>query len=63
MFLPLPSLPGFVRGTVPEIPDAFSLTGAEVPYTPRTWSTRLAIDREMRRIQRTERAKLKAKRE
>lgn len=42
-------------------PNPFALTGTTIPYTARTWQDRRAMNTEMKRIEKTERAKVKVK--
>jgi hypothetical protein len=47
--------------TTQELPDPFSLTGTVIATPRRAWFTQRKIDAEMRRIEKTERAKIKVK--
>lgn len=58
----LPPLPGTEQRTIIRMPDAFSLTGTEIARMPRSFQTQRAITRELRRIELTERAKLRTER-
>ena len=61
-YLPiLPPLPGTRPTTSREWPDAFALTHTAIATTPRSFTTRRAVNAEMRRIEKTERAKIKVK--
>jgi hypothetical protein len=42
-------------------PNPFELTGTTIPYTARTWNDRRAMNVELKRIEATERAKIKVK--
>lgn len=44
-----------------EIPDPFALTGTSIASPPRVWRNRRAHNAELRRIERTERARAKLK--
>ena len=59
-FLPamLP-LSGSIMRTTQEWPDPFSLTGTAIATPKRAWRTQRKIDAEMRRIEKTERAKIR----
>ncbi len=59
----LAPLPGSVRRTNATIPDAFTMLGTEIPQTPRTWRSQRELNKEMRRIERTERERAKIKAE
>ncbi|HEX8255033.1 MAG TPA: hypothetical protein VF846_17965 [Thermoanaerobaculia bacterium] len=58
-FYPMMALSGSVRGTNQEWPDPFALTGTQVATGPRAWRTRRAMTAELRRIDATERARLR----
>jgi hypothetical protein len=45
--------------TTQEWPDPFSLTNTPIATPPRAWRTQRRIDAEMRRIEQTERAKIR----
>lgn len=47
------------RGIGSEVPNAFELTHTELPYTPRTWRDNRALSKELQRIEKSERAKIK----
>jgi hypothetical protein len=55
----LPRLPGTEQRTVIQIPDAFALTGTEIARMPRSFQTQRSITRELKRIELTERAKVR----
>jgi hypothetical protein len=57
----LPPLPGTRPTTTREWPDAFALTHTPIATTPRSFTTRRAVNAESRRIEKTERAKIKVK--
>ena len=64
-YLPIETpLPG-TRFGIPtkEWPDAFALTGTQIATTPRSWHTQRQVNAEIRRIEKTERAKVSVKRE
>lgn len=42
-----------------EYPDPFALTGTAIATSPRAWRTRRAVSAELRRIEKTERAKIR----
>lgn len=50
---------GTRQGINNEIPDPFALTGTQIATSPRSWRTRREINRELRRIEATERAKVR----
>jgi hypothetical protein len=53
------SVPWQMNGAFGDIPDPFTMTGTEIPYTPRTWRQVRDMNAELKRIERTERAKEK----
>lgn len=55
------SMPWAMNGAFGSIPDPFIATGTEIPQTPRTWAQTRAMNAELKRIERTERAKEKEK--
>lgn len=62
-YVPLMPLPGSVVRTTQQWPDAFSLTGTSLPMTARAWRSQRARNAELRRIERTERARIRVERE
>jgi hypothetical protein len=61
-YLPiLTPLSGTRVGVTSEWPDPFSLSGTSIAISPRTWHTQREIDAEMRRINATEKKKVKIK--
>ena len=61
-YLPLMMpLSGTRAGVTQEWPDPFALTGAQIATGPRAWRTRKTRNAEMRRIEKTERARLRVK--
>jgi hypothetical protein len=44
-----------------EMPDPFSLTGTSIATGPRAWRTNRAMNAELRRIEKTERAKIRVR--
>lgn len=56
MFVPLA---GSIIRTTQQWPDAFSLTGMQIATSPRAWRTQRAMSRELRRIEQSERAKIR----
>lgn len=59
-YLPLMMpLSGTQMGVTRQWPDPFALTGTSIASPPRTWRTRRALERELRRINRTTKAKVK----
>jgi hypothetical protein len=62
-YLPIAApLPGTRFATTREWPDAFALTNTPIATTPRSWHTQRQVNAEMRRIEKTERAKVSVKR-
>ena len=57
-FLPMLPLSGSSLRTSREWPDPFSLTGTAIATPKRAWRTQRKIDAEMRRIEKSERAKI-----
>ncbi len=55
------SMPWAMNGAFGGMPDPFVATGTEIPQTPRTWAQNRAFNAEMKRIERTEKAKEKSK--
>ena len=55
------SVPWAMNGAFGAMPDPFIATGTEIPQTPRTWKSNRAFNAELKRIERTERAKEKGK--
>ena len=47
------------RGLGSDVPNAFELTNTELAYTPRTWRDDRALSKELQRIEKSERAKIK----
>ncbi|HJQ41027.1 MAG TPA: hypothetical protein VKB93_28145 [Thermoanaerobaculia bacterium] len=63
-YLPIATpLPGSGFTTTHQWPDAFALTNTPIAMTPRSWHTQRQVNAEMRRIEKTERAKMTVKRE
>jgi len=61
-YLPIMApLSGTRLGVTREWPDPFSLTGTTVATPKRAWRTQRKIDAEMRRIEKTERGKVRVK--
>ena len=61
-YLPIMApLSGTRLGVTREWPDPFSLTGTTIATPKRAWRTQRKIDAEMRRIEKTERAKVRVK--
>lgn len=50
---------GTMNGVTNVVPDPFALTGTEIATSPRSWRTRREVNRELRRIEATERAKVR----
>ena len=50
---------GTLDGVTNVVPDPFALTGTEIATSPRSWRTRREVNRELRRIEATERAKVR----
>ncbi|HYC61641.1 MAG TPA: hypothetical protein VEK79_18945 [Thermoanaerobaculia bacterium] len=50
---------GTLDGVTNVVPDPFALTGTQIATSPRSWRTRREINRELRRIEATERAKIR----
>jgi hypothetical protein len=55
------SMPWAMNGAFGSMPDPFIMTGTEIPQTPRTWRQVRDMNAELKRIERTERAKQKPK--
>ena len=55
------SEPYAMNGAFGGMPDPLIATGTEIPQTPRTWAQNRAFNAELKRIEKTERAKEKAK--
>lgn len=55
----LPPLSGTDLAAVNRWPDPFSLTGTQIATGPRAWRTRREMNAELRRIELTERAKIR----
>ena len=58
-YLPMMAMHGTLTGVTMEPPDPFQLTGTQIATAPRNWRTRREINAELRRIEKTERAKVK----
>lgn len=58
-YLPMMALHGTMNGVTQELPDPFALTGTSIATGPRAWRTRREINSELRRIEATERAKVR----
>jgi hypothetical protein len=62
-YVPLMALPGSIpwqyNGAMGAIPDPFELTHTEIASPPRTWRQLRDMNAELRRIERSERAKAK----
>ena len=54
------SIPWAMNGAMGAIPDPFILTGTEIASPPRTWKQYRDMNAELKRIERTEKAKIKA---
>lgn len=59
IMLPLPGSIPWRNDAFGGMPDPFALTGTTIPYTPRTWRDTRAMNAEMKRIEKSERAKVK----
>jgi hypothetical protein len=55
-------LSGSVIDTTQEWPDPFALTGTQIATSQRAWRTRRDVNRELRRIELTSRARMQATR-
>jgi hypothetical protein len=55
-------LSGSVIGTTQEWPDPFALTGTQIATSQRAWRTRRNVNRELRRINMSDRARLRVTR-
>ena len=53
--------PGFNGEITNTLPDPFMLTNTQIATSPRAWRTRREVNAEMRRIERTERARIQVK--
>lgn len=60
-FSPVMPFSGSIMRTTQEWPDPFSLTGTAIATSPRVWRTQRRLNSELRRIERSERAKIKAR--
>lgn len=58
---PMMPLSGSIMRTTSELPDPFALTGTSIATPPRAWRTQRQMNAEMRRIEKTERAKIRVK--
>jgi hypothetical protein len=58
-YLPMMAMPGTMNGVSMELPDPFALTGTAIATPPRAWRTRREINAELRRIEKSERARIK----
>src|SRR5687768_6139283 len=58
-YLPMMPMSGTLGGVTMELPDPFALTGTVLATPKRAWRTRREINAELRRIEATERAKIK----
>jgi hypothetical protein len=58
-YLPMMAMHGTLNGVTMEVPDPFQLTGTQIATTPRNWRTRREVNAELRRIEKTERAKIR----
>ena len=58
-YLPMMAMHGTLTGVTMEVPDPFLLTGTQIATPPRSWRTRREINAELRRIEATERAKIR----
>jgi hypothetical protein len=58
-YYPMMAMQGTLNGVSMELPDPFMLTGTAIATTPRNWRTRREINAELKRIEKTERAKIR----
>jgi signal transduction histidine kinase len=58
-YLPMMAMHGTLTGVSMEWPDPFALTNTPLATSPRSWRTRREVSSELRRIEKTERAKIK----
>lgn len=58
-YLPMMAMHGTMNGVTMELPDPFALTGTAIATAPRSWRTRREVNAELKRIEKTERAKIK----
>jgi len=58
-YLPMAAMHGTLNGVTMEPPDPFQLTGTQIATSPRSWRTRREVNAELRRIEATERAKVR----
>jgi hypothetical protein len=58
-YLPMMPLSGTMGGVTQEWPDAFALTNTVIATSPRSWRTRRDVNAELKRIEKSERAKIK----
>jgi hypothetical protein len=58
-YLPMMPLSGTMGGVTQEWPDPFALTNTVIATSPRSWRTRRDVNAELKRIEKSERAKIK----
>ena len=58
-YLPMMPLSGTMGGVTQEWPDPFALTNTAIATSPRSWRTRRDVSAELKRIEKSERAKIR----
>ena len=58
-YLPMMAMQGTLSGVSMELPDPFALTGTAIATSPRSWRTRREVNNELKRIEKSERAKIR----
>jgi hypothetical protein len=58
-YLPMMAFQGTLSGVSMELPNAFALTNTAIATSPRSWRTRREVNAELKRIEKTERAKIR----
>jgi hypothetical protein len=58
-YLPMMPLSGTMGGVTQEWPDPFSLTNTPIATSARSWRTRRDVNAELKRIEKSERAKIR----
>ncbi|HEX6639459.1 MAG TPA: hypothetical protein VF215_00025 [Thermoanaerobaculia bacterium] len=58
-YLPMMPMSGTMGGVTQEWPDPFALTNTVIATSPRSWRTRRNVSAELKRIEKSERAKIK----
>jgi hypothetical protein len=58
-YLPMMPLSGTMGGVTQEWPDPFALTNTAIATSPRSWRTRRDVSAELKRIEKSERTKIR----